>query len=332
MSNSRTSKSARVLLADIGGTNARFAVMEDGKIGAIEHLKVVDFPNLTEAVATFLQGRNQLGAVEAAVLGVAGPIENNRSIITNSRWLIDSADLLKTFRFGAVRLLNDFEAVAWSLPALQPQDVYALGEQRGVAGGPMLVLGPGTGFGAACLFSADATPFAAVTEAGHATLPATSDREEQVIAHLRRRFGHVSIERVLSGAGLKNLYQALASVDSVSVPERDAAAITAAALDGSCAVSDAALDMFCSFLGAVAGNLALTFLARGGVTIAGGIVPRFVDRLSRSSFRKQFESKGRFEACLRNIPTRVVIRSDENFIGLKAFFDHNMASAARTHR
>ena len=332
MSNSQTSKSARVLLADIGGTNARFALMKGGEIGVIEHLKVADFPTMTDAVATFLRRRNQLHAVQAAVLGVAGPIENNCCIITNSRWPIDGADLLKTFGFGAVRLLNDFEAVAWSLPKLKPQDVNAVGDQRGVAGAPMLALGPGTGFGAACLFFADAAPFAAVTEAGHATLPVTSAREEQVIAHLRRRFGHVSIERVLSGVGLENLYQALASVDGIGVPERDAAAITGAALDGSCGVSGAALDMFCSFLGAVAGNLALTFLARGGVTIAGGIVPRFVDRLSRSSFRKQFESKGRFESYLREIPTRVVIRSDESFIGLKAFFDHNMASAARVHR
>jgi glucokinase len=332
MSKGQTSKGARVLLADIGGTNARLVVMEGGEIGAIEHLKVADFPNLAEAVATFLQHRNQLDGVEAAVLGVAGPVENSRCIITNSRWLIDGEELRKAFGFGSVRLLNDFEAVAWSLPELKPQDVHAIGEQRVVAGAPMLALGPGTGFGAACLFSADATPFAAVTEAGHATLPATSDREERVIAHLRRRFGHVSVERVLSGAGLENLYQALAIIDGVSVRERDAAAITAAAQDGSCSVSGAALDMFCSFLGTVAGNLALTFLARGGVTIVGGIVPRFVDRLSRSSFRKQFDNKGRFESFLRDIPTRVVVRSDESFIGLKAFFDHNMASAARAHR
>lgn len=318
----------RVLLADIGGTNARFSLMERGEIGPIEHFKVADFSSASEAIAAFLT-RREGGSPEAAVLGVAGPVENNRCTITNSRWSIDGANLQRTFGFDAVRLLNDFEAVAWSLPELQPQDVYALGPQRGVAGAPMLALGPGTGFGAACLFSPETTPFAAVTEAGHATVPATSDREELVIAHLRRRFGHVSIERVLSGTGLENLYRALASIEGVTVPERDAAAITKAALDSSCGVSQATLDMFCSLLGAVAGDLALTFSARGGVYIAGGIVPRFSDRLSRSSFRKQFESKGRFESYLRDIPTRIVVRADESFIGLKAFFDHDMVSGSQ---
>ena len=330
MSNGQVSKTDCVLLADIGGTNSRFALMNGGEIGTIDHLKVADFPGVTEAISMFLQRRGPHRKPDAAVLGVAGPVENNRCTITNSRWLIDGADLQRTFGLDAVRLINDFEAVAWSLPELQPQDVYALGNQRVVAGAPMLALGPGTGFGAACLFSREAKRFAAVTEAGHATLPADSDREAEVVAHLRRRFGHVSIERVLSGAGLENLYQALASIDGVTVPKRDAAAITKAALEGSCGVSAATLDMFCSFLGAVAGNLALTFAARGGVYVAGGIVPRFTDRLFRSSFRKRFESKGRFESYLRDIPTQVVVRTDESFIGLKAFFQHLMSASQKS--
>lgn len=328
MSNGHISKRDCVLLADIGGTNARFALMNGREIGVIDHLKVADFPSVTDAIATFLRRRAPHHKPDAAVLGVAGPVENNCCTITNSRWLVDGAKLKQTFGLGAVKLLNDFEAVAWSLPELQPQDVYALGEQRSIPGAPMLALGPGTGFGAACLFSPAALPFAAVTEAGHATLPATSDREAEVIAHLRRHcFDHVSIERVLSGTGLENLYQALACIDGVTPPARDAAAITKAALEGSCGVSQATLDMFWSFLGAVAGDLALTFATRGGVFIAGGIVPRFADRLSGSSFRKQFESKGRFVSYLRNIPTWVVVRTDDSFIGLKAFFRHKMAGS-----
>jgi glucokinase len=324
------SKGDCALLADIGGTNARLALMNDREIGAIDHLKVSEFPNVTEAISAFLQRRVPHRRVHAAVLGVAGPVYNNRCTITNSGWLIDGTDLQQTFGFDAVRVLNDFEAVAWSLPKLRPQDVYALGDQRGVAGAPMLALGPGTGFGAACLFCPQATtPFAAVTEAGHATVPATSHREELVIAHLRRRYSHVSIERILSGTGLENLYQALAGIDGVTVPERDAAAITTAGLSGSCGISEAALEMFCSWLGAVAGNLALTFSARGGVYIAGGIVPRLGDRLSLSSFRKKFESKGRFESYLREIPTKVVVRADDSFIGLRAFFDRNMVSGPK---
>ena len=322
MSNGHISKSDCVLLADIGGTNARFALVNNGEIGVIDHLKVADFPSVTEAISTILESRAPHRKLDAAVLGVAGPVENNRCMITNSQWLVDGAMLRQTFGFDHVSLLNDFEVVAWSLPELQPQDVYPLGEQPGIAGAPMLVLGPGTGFGAACLFFPDGKPFAAATEAGHATVPASSDREAEVIAHLRRRFGHVSIERVLSGKGLENLYEALARIDGVTVPEQDAAAITKAALERSCGVSQAALEMFCSFLGAVAGDLALAFSARGGVYIAGGIVPRFADRLSRSGFRKQFESKGRFEPYLCAIPTRIVVRTDGSFAGLMAFFRH----------
>jgi len=166
-----------------------------------------------------------------------------------------------------------------------------------------------------------------VTEAGHATLPATSDREAEVIAELRRRFGHVYIERVLSGSGLENLYQALAAFEGATAPARDAAAITEAAFDGSSPLCRATVDTFCAFLGGVAGNLALTFLARGGVFIAGGIVPRFADRLAETQFRTQFESKGRYEELLRQIPTSVIVTPDTSFIGLKTFVERKLQAA-----
>jgi glucokinase len=318
----------RVLLADIGGTNARFALMQRGEIGPIEHMKVADFPVATGAIEAFLARHAVGGRIAAAVLGVAGPVENNRIVITNSGWTIDGNDLRKHFGFSLVHLLNDFEALAWSLPELRPEDLVACGGRQATPGAPMLVLGPGTGFGAACLFPREGMPFAAVTEAGHATLPATSEREERVIGHLRQRFAHVSIERVLSGSGLVNLYSALAAVDGITAPERDPAAITDAALDGSCDLCRATLDTFCSLLGDVAGNLALTFCARGGVSIAGGIVPRFADHLVRSKFRTQFERKGRYESYLRNIPTRIIVRHDASFAGLKAFFEKTRGQSA----
>ncbi len=318
--------SEQALLADIGGTNARFALLKDGTIGPVEHMKVADYKTPADALAAFLARPAAGGPVVAAVLGVAGTIEHNRSTITNRGWTIDGAELTKRFGFRAAHLLNDFEALAWSLPALEPSDLVALGEQRAVRGAPMLVVGPGTGFGASCFFPRDTAPLAVVGEAGHATLPATSEREEKVIDHLRQRFGHVSVERALSGAGLKNIYQALASIDRIEAPDRDPAAITRAAVDGSCGLSRAALDMFCSFLGTVAGNLALTFCARGGVYIAGGIVPRFTDYFAKSSFRQRFESKGRYEPYLRNIPTSIIVRPDASFLGLRAFFDRVVAA------
>ncbi len=332
MTGGRTATKNRILLADIGGTNARFALMERGGIGPIEHMKVAGYPNVTDAMAAFQARHAAGGPAVAAVLGVAGTVQDNRCIMTNSPWIIDGRELQKMFGFATTHLLNDFEALAWSLPALQPADLFQLGMQRPIAGAPMLVVGPGTGFGAACFFPHATMPFAAVTEAGHATMPATSEREERVIAQLRRRFAHVSIERILSGSGLENLYQALAAVDGIQAPERDAARITEAALDGRCSVSRATLDMFCSLLGAVAGDLALTFCAWGGVHIAGGIVPRFADRLAASDFRTQFESKGRFQSRLRNVPTSIIVRPDASFAGLKAFYELTGIARARRRR
>jgi glucokinase len=259
------------------------------------------------------------------VLAVAGPVTNNRCVMTNSPWVIDGNELQPALGFDSVHVLNDFEVVAWSLPALQPADLIPLGGQDGMSGEPLLVVGPGTGFGVSCLVERHGSRLAVVTEAGHATLPAENEREERVIAAMRRRFGHVSIERgALSGSGLQSLYEAMAEIDEAQVPQRDAAGITRAALDGSCALSRATLEMFCAILGSVAGNLAVTFGSRGGVYIAGGIAPRFPEFLAASAFRARFEAKGRFQDYLRNIPTRLVMKTDASFIGLKMFADHNL--------
>lgn len=318
--------SDRVLLADIGGTNARFALMDDGTIGPIEHLKVADFKGSIEAVASYLDKHKAGGHPTASVMDVAGPVENNRCVLTNSHWIIDGAELADKFDLRSAKLLNDFEAVGWSLPALQPADLFSLGGGEALAGAPMLVIGPGTGFGAACFLPNDGRPAVAVTEAGHATLPATTEREAQVLAKMREKFGHVSIERALSGMGLENVYHAIAALDGAEVPQRDAAGITQSGLDGSCPTSSATLDMFCSWLGAVAGNLALTFCARGGIYIAGGIPPRFPDRVAQSAFRKQFESKGRYDSYLRPIPAYIVTKPDISFVGLKSFFEADAAA------
>lgn len=322
-------KTGKILLADIGGTNARFALSQSepgngDQTGSIDYVKVADFPTVQEAIVDVLARRAGGEPPQRAVLAVAGPVTNNRCVMTNSPWVIDGNELQPTLGFDSVHVLNDFEVVAWSLPALRSADLIPLGGQDGLPGEPLLVVGPGTGFGVSCLVERYGARLAVVTEAGHATLPAENEREERVIASLRRRFGHVSIERgALSGSGLQSLNEALAEIDGVQVPHRDAAAITKAALDGSCPVSRATLEMFCATLGSVAGNLAVTFGARGGVYIAGGIVPRFPEFLAASAFRARFEAKGRFQDYLRNIPTRLVTKPDASFVGLKMFADHN---------
>lgn len=308
------------LLGDIGGTNARFALVTDKQLGQIRHVTAADYPNVGDAIAAFL---SHYGAsAGGAVLAVAGPIAGERCAITNSPWVVEAAALRASFGFSHVRLVNDFEAVALSLPHLTATDLFPIGggkvQEMAERGEPMLVLGPGTGFGAAALVwhAGRAVPIA--TEGGHNTLPGTSLREDAIIAHLRGRFGHVSIERAVSGPGLENLYNAIAALDGLNVPARNPNDITNAALNENCGASRMALDMFCAMLGAVAGNFALTFRAAGGVYIAGGIAPRIAECLAASDFRARFESKGRFQEVLQRIPTSVIMHPYPSFPGMQA--------------
>jgi glucokinase len=307
-----------ILLGDIGATNARFALLADGIVGPVQWFEVGDFPRFTDAVSSFLNGGRDQSSVTGAVLAVAGPVEGGRCSLTNCPWKIDSVELRAELRFAEVHVVNDFQATAFSLPHLSADDLCALGAGRAVPDAPMAVLGPGTGFGVACLVPGAQGPVVIPSEGGHASFAATSRREDAIIDHLRGQFGHVSAERVISGSGLENVYRAIAALDGVEPVLRDAAEITKAALGDTCPTARAALDMFCAMLGSVAGNVALMFGARGGVYIAGGIAPRIVDHLQRSEFRARFEDKGRFRSYLEAIPSHVIMRSAATFIGLKS--------------
>lgn len=308
----------KILLGDIGGTTARLAVLTGDAVGPIDHLAVAQYRSLIDAIEGFLDSRGGRDGIGAAVLGVAGPIEGGRCVLINSQWTIDAAELHAAFGFEPIRLINDFEAVAHALPHLTENDVRPLAVGRPPAGESMAVIGPGTGLGMAGVVCRGDRTTIVPTEGGHATLPGTTPREDAVIEYLRHKFGHASAERALSGPGLENLYEAIAAIDGVAVPGRAAAEITRQALDRSCPVSVAAVDMFCAMLGTVASDLALMFRARGGVYIAGGIAPRIVDLLVRSEFRARFMAKGRFQSYLERVPVAVIVNPDSAFLGLKA--------------
>jgi glucokinase len=307
-----------VLLGDIGATNARLALLSDGVLGPVDCFSVADFARFTDAVAAFLSHRRQDVSLSNALLAAAGPIESNRCVLTNCPWTIEPNELCAAFGFEHVRLVNDFEATALSLPHLVDSHLYPLGGGPAVSGAPMAVLGPGTGLGVACLIPSSETPSVIAGEGGHATMSATTPREDAIIDYLRRRFGHVSAERVVSGSGLENLYGAIVALDGVDAPKRHASDITAAALEGSCPTAKAALDLFCAMLGTIAGNVALTFGARGGVYIAGGIAPRITEYLARSEFRARFEAKGRFQRYLKAIPSHIIVHPVATFLGLQS--------------
>ena len=217
-----------------------------------------------------------------------------------------------------MRLLNDFEAVAWSLPHLPPETLLALGGGQPVAGAPLAALGPGTGLGMAGCIPHATGHLVLSSEGGHATMAGSSPREDAVIACLRQRLGHVSAEHVLSGGGLQNLHEALAHLDNVALPRRRAAEITRAGIEATCPTSRAAIDMFCAMLGTVAGNLALTLGAKGGIFIAGGILRHMPEYLARSQFRARFEDKGRLRDYLEPIPVWLILDEDAAFVGLHA--------------
>ena len=321
-----------VLLGDIGATNARLAILSDGVLGPIKYFSVAEFPRFADVVNAFLAGDRRSAAVRQAALAVAGPVDQDRCVLTNCPWTIDARELSTEFGLSEVHLCNDFEATASSLPYLAAADLYRLGGGEAVRGAPMAVLGPGTGLGVACLVPGSQGSIAIATEGGHATMAAASRREDAIIDYLRGQFGHVSAERVVSGSGLENLYRAVVAIDGVDSPQRDAAAITTAALGGECPIARAALELFCAMLGTIAGNVALTFGARGGIYIAGGIAPRITDFMTRSDFRARFENKGRFQTYLGAIPSSVIVHPAATFVGLSAIANRASDATSEPHR
>ena len=186
---------------------------------------------------------------------------------------------------------------------------------------PAVAMGPGTGLGVACYLPGSKGARVLPGEGGHATMPASDDREAAVIAALRKEFGHVSIERTLSGEGLVNLYRTLAALDNAKVPSRSPAEITQAGLEKSCTHCEAALSMFCAMLGTVAGNLALTFMSTGGVYLAGGILPHLTSYLSHTKFRDRFEQKGRFRPWLQQVPVFLIVHPEVTMVGLTSLIE-----------
>ena len=310
-----------VLVGDVGATNARFALVSNGNLNVISSFEVAKFGQFADVLAIFLKEHCSQTQIHQAFLAIAGPVIDERVPLTNSSWVIDAGELQTGFGLQ-VRILNDFEAVALSLPSLKSTDLAGIGGGRPEAGAPMAVLGPGSGLGVACLVDRSVV---IASEGGHATLAPTCEQENRIVAHLRKRFGHVSAERAISGSGLENIYQAIAALEGVEIPPRNAAEITKSAFSGECALARQSLYAFCAFLGSFAGNVALTFGARGGVYIAGGISPRILDFLIRSEFRKRFEAKGRLRNYLEAIPSYVITHPAAALIGLKSLLKQQRA-------
>ncbi len=308
-------RSAR-LLADVGGTHVRFASQEapDAPLEHLARYACRDFESLADAIFYHLH-REGLPRPHSCAIGIATAITGDHVRMTNHHWSFSTKALQAALGAERLLVLNDSTALALSLPSLTAPSLRQVGGGQAVAGAPMGLVSPGTGLGVSGLLpSQDGAHWAAVGgEGGHVTLTSYEPEEQAVLDRLHRRFGHVSAERAVSGPGLEHLYLALAELRGLVLAPgegRDAPAITAAALAGESFSADV-LRMFCGLLGDVAGNVALMLGARGGLYLGGGIVPRLGTWLDESPFRARFESKGRFTAFLRAIPTFVVRESDQ---------------------
>jgi glucokinase len=292
------------LLGDVGGTNARFALQAGPGAApeALTKLRCADFESLEAALRHYL-AQPGMPVPRQAVIGIANPIDGDLVRMTNHAWQFSIEALRQALGLQRLLFLNDFAALALALPALRPDELRAVGGGTAVAGAPLALIGPGTGLGVSGLVrGADGHELVISGEGGHVTLAPADDEEAAVIDWLRSRFGHVSAERAVSGQGLENLYQAWNAVHGKSAAALSAAQISDRALQRSDPACDAALELFLSLLGNVAGNLALTLGARGGVYIGGGIVSRLGERIESSRLRQRFEQKGRFAAYLGRIP------------------------------
>ncbi len=312
------------LIADIGGTNARFALTDSRAPGialqSAQSLRNADFASLQHAIEHYLAGR--AAQPRRAAIAVASPVGSDEIRLTNRAWSFSRSELQQTLGLDDLSLLNDFGAVARAVPVLDAADwTHLYGPTPDQLAGPVSVLGPGTGLGVALLAGSSARGWQVVeTEGGHVSFAAQGDEEQRIARWLNARFGRVSTERLLSGTGLAHIDAVLRaegrSLDDVPDP-RDPAAVVAAALDAHDRPARQALARFCAVLGSVAGDTALIHGART-LVIAGGIVPRFIPFLRSSAFRERFLAKGRFSAYLESVTIRVVTHPHPGLLGAAA--------------
>ena len=315
------------LVADIGGTNARFALVEDGGYTPQHErtLACANYSSLIDAVLAYLADISHPMPATAS-LAIATPVSGDRVVMTNHVWDLSVRETRDALGLESLKVLNDYTALALALPYLGKGDYYQVGEGDAVEKQALAVLGPGTGLGVSGAICAGDYWLPLQGEGGHIAYGPLNNRETEVIDVIRRHHEFVSAETLVSGPGLVLLYESMATADGVKHELLSPKQITNKAFEGTDATAEEAVAMFCGILGAIAGNLALTLGARGGVFVGGGIVPRLGDYFARSSFRARFEHNSRFGQYLAEIPTYVICSKYPALIGaavaLKQQYSH----------
>ena len=315
-----------LLIADIGGTNARFALADPRAAtplldASVREFAVADFPSLADAARHYLE---QAGTqADRGVFAVAGRVDGDEARITNHPWVISRSRTRDMLGFRDVHLLNDFAAQAMAISLYRPQDVVRIG---GVDWTPALaheprtyaVIGPGTGLGVGGLVVRDGRCYPLETEGGHVSFPPGTPEEIRILEILSAQFGRVSNERLVCGPGLVNIHRALCEIAGADPGLPEPKDITARAAQGD-PLGMRAVDVFCAVFGAIAGDLVLTLGAWDGVFLTGGLVPRMLDPLLHSGFRQRFEYKGRFSPNMARVPTLAVVHPHAGLLGAAAY-------------
>ncbi|CCG39989.1 glucokinase [Magnetospirillum molischianum] len=306
------------LVADIGGTHVRFALVSEDGVVRPETYRCADYPGPAEAAKAYLAEHSGGTAPVRGAFAVASVLGNDRVELTNSPWAFSVEETSRDLGLARLEMINDFTAIALAVPHLEPDHLMTIGGGTARDRHTIAVLGPGTGLGVSALVPCGSSWYPLEAEGGHVTMAAANAREAAILEWLRQRFDHVSAERLLSGQGLVNLYQALSALSGHQAVYSTPDVITSHGLDGSCPICRETVETFFAMLGTVAGNLALTVGALGGVYLAGGILPRMAQQFRRSGFRARFEAHGRFQPYLAAVPTSLIVHPLPAFVGLAA--------------
>jgi len=314
------------LVADIGGTNIRLAITENNEITEIISYQCADFPSLIDVIRHYLKEKQLRNANINACLAIACPTDDDLISMTNLPWQFSQKELKSSLNLNSLTLINDYTAIAMAIPLLTDSQKIKIGSGESLPENPIAVCGPGTGLGVANLINIENRWHCIGGEGGHIDFAPVDELDIKILQHLKTFKKRVSYEQLLSGYGLEQIYQALVAINhkESSAPtdtELTAKDISSQALKGSCTICEQALSQFCKVLGSFAGNLALTTGSIGGVYIAGGIVPRFVDYVNNSGFRERFENKGRMSYLNKKTPTYIITESQPGLIGAAAYLN-----------
>lgn len=329
---------AFALAGDIGGTKTNLGIFSKGKkrplTRIVETYSSRDAPSLESIVAQFLDKHDV--AIASACFGIAGPVLGGRSKATNLAWHVSEAQLKHRFQWSRVSLINDMTATAYAIPLLNSRELFSLNKAKARRGQHLALVAPGTGLGQALIIVRNGQYIPIASEGGHVDFSPNNEAEVSLWRYLHGLYGHVSVERVISGPGLVNIYSWLKESRSYQEPEwisrsmreaDPARVIAEAAMDDRDPVCLESLNTFTSILGAVAGNLALTAMTTGGVYLGGGIPPRILPKLKEGIFMESFTNKGRFRNLLEEIPVRVILNDKAALLGAASFAARMFAEA-----